>query len=302
MGPIGAIWALFGLLTTSPAEAPARFVIDPPACAPQWLDTISLEQMLSADTSTTTKAYIALIIPDCSAPSAIEFTILRPGRAPEGGRAQLDDVPTSFKLRTLSLGVAERLVFVPLARPARRPLRSKRVVTPKPVRPRPWSLWARSKILAGLQRGEVIAGLSVGVGRRLGPVDLEAEMMVATGRQDVAADAARLWLAEAQVSGLWLVQGLGATWRAGPQVGLGFGQVSGQSAQASQPAGRGRAATLWIGGIFGGLWKVHPAIALEAQLHARAFVVGIDGRHLGQVVVGLSGPYGGLGLGLQWSP
>ncbi len=300
MGSIVALWAIAGLSMNAPSDIPARFVIDPPACAPQWLDATRLEGMLTADTSTQTKAYIALIVPDCTVPGTIEFTILRPGRAPEGGHVQLNDVPLSFRLRTFALTVAERLVLAPLARPPRVPLRAEAPAKTKLPPRRDWSLIVRSKILAGLKRRETLAGLGLSIATRHRSLDFAFGVSGAAGDRPLSEGSAQLWMADLHLTGAWVGRGLGLTWSAGPQVGLGVAQINGQ-ATGERAQGRGRATIVWLGGRVSTLWPLSDALAIEAQMHVRSFVRGIDGRHLGQVVAGLSGPYAGLDLGLRWT-
>lgn len=198
--PMGALSAALLLWVTA---TPARFVIEPPGCPPGWFDAVALEDMLQADTSTTTRAYVAVLVGDCDAKDDLHFGVLRPGSAPEAGEVSLRGLPDGLRLRTLALSIAERLVAHPLEAPPRAPLRAVRPPEPEPEARR-WGLTARAQVLGGLSRGEPLAGAWGGAANSTccpmctWPVGLQA----ATARRSSAGGLARLTTVEGPLAAL----------------------------------------------------------------------------------------------------
>lgn len=271
-----------------------RFVIEPPSCAPAWFSAVALEDMLRADTSSTTRAYVAVLLPDCAALDVVEVTVMRAGVAPVQVPLSLAGVPEGLRLRTVGLAVAELLVDTRIAPPPRQPW------TPPPPPPVEVvvrdgvrrSLAAGPRLRVGLARGDWTAGASV---------EVEAEWHMLSAQLGVAA---LLGVSEAAYLG-WVGGSLAVSWRLveapvaldlGPWLELGVGSVAGRGTRGLSHA----AALVLAGGRARARWAIGgDGWSLTSILGLGGYVVGLDGRDEGGVVVGLSGAAVELSAALQ---
>ncbi len=151
-----------GLALTAALLA-ASIELSPPACRPSWFEVATFERLLETETSTTTRLYVAVRVPDCDErPNDVEVEIGQPS-ARRRETIALGDVDRAARLRTLVLAVAELLTSPLPAPPPRRAVAS----TPTPVEVAPsWQIGGAVLVRTLPSYDHALAGLGLVVRHR----------------------------------------------------------------------------------------------------------------------------------------
>lgn len=206
--------------------ASTSFVIEPPACPPDWFDAPALESMLLADTSSVGRVYVAVIVPRCERPE-LQVAVLRAGRPPRQADVSLDGVPEALALRTVALTVADLLDGAELAPPLEPIVPTTTELEPERT---PASLRLEAAGELGVYPGitSVLYGANVRLDARPWSnlhTALGARWM--TTRQEEAFGEARLTLVTAEAIVGVAADGAGFEWGAGAHVDGGWVGLTG---------------------------------------------------------------------------
>ncbi len=286
MGPLTPLlWALL---------ATPQFVIEPPGCSPPWLVVPALEDMLRADTSSTTRAYVAVLAPSCADLDTLEVSVIRAGRPPRQGQVALAGVPTELKLRTLALLAGELLVEAPIEAPPVRPLAPRPTTTaalaPSLVEDAPaWSLELAVEVRSGL-----LVGPRLELGRRAGPLRLK----VGASTAHHAGERAYTTVVSGHLGAAWSLDVGPVVLDAGPLAELGAAILSGRAELG--PALSSSHPIVWLGGRAALCLSVRASLSACATFAAGGYLVGVQGVDGDATTAASSGASVRGALGLAW--
>lgn len=274
---------LIFLLTLSAVGFEPRFVIKPPNCAWAWFNAVELENMLRADTSTATHAYVAVLAPACEDTAGIELTVIRRDQRPEQRHVSLDNVPDSMKLRTIASAASGLLVDVEFPDPP--PVGPLPVVDPPPPPPQakpPWSIGARAGLRLGLARGETSASARAEAGWRR---DAFLIAVGAIGSYGVASKSTLRVGAGSFHLGWWVELGAIEV-ELGPIAELGVAQIAGRGAEGGISNHTNTHLLFVLGGRAAFAWRWSSAWALIAGIELGGHLIGVEGIDNSRVVGG----------------
>ncbi|MEQ8276990.1 MAG: hypothetical protein RMA76_25640 [Deltaproteobacteria bacterium] len=203
------------------------FVIEPPACPPDWFDAEDLERMLLADTSSVGRVYVAVIVPRCEQPD-LQVAVLRAGHTPRQADVSLADVPAELALRTVALTVGDLLDGAELAGPPTPFTPEVERAPPKKVPPPRFGVEAAGEVGAYPGVGTLLYGGGARVALRPGSLFLFAlGARILTTRAEETFGSARLIHFSAEGLAGVRTDAVGFEWFAGAYVDAGWATLSG---------------------------------------------------------------------------